>query len=115
MMACTSWSPAAIVARLGGDEPLARQLVTLFLAECPRMVAAVRESLDAGVADDLRRAAHTLKGSMSNFLDGAPVTTAFAIEQLAAASQLAEAVPAVEQLEREVENLLALMREFQGT
>ena len=108
------WSAGAFVARFDGDELLARELVALFLVECPRMMAAVRDGVQRGTADDVRRAAHTLKGSMSNFTDQAPVTTAFALEQHGAAGRLAEAAATLAQLEREVADLIAAMRQFEG-
>ena len=110
-----AWSAGAFVTRFDGDEPLARELVALFLVECPRMMAAVRDGVQNSTADDVRRAAHTLKGSMSNFTDLAPVTTAFALEQHGAAGRLADAAATLPQLEREMEGLLAAMRQFNQT
>jgi len=109
------WSAGAFVSRFDGDELLARELVALFLVECPRMMAALRDSVRNGTADEVRRAAHTLKGSMSNFTDQAPVTTAFALEQHGAAGRLTDAGAALVQLEREMEDLLAEMRQFNET
>lgn len=109
------WSAVTFVSRFDGDELLARELVALFLVECPRMMAAVRDGVQNGTADDVRRAAHTLKGSMSNFTDRAPVTTAFALEQHGAAGRLADAAATLAQLEREVADLLAAMRQFERT
>jgi two-component system sensor histidine kinase/response regulator len=110
-----AWSAGAFVSRFDGDEPLARELVALFLVESPRMMAAVRDSVHNGTADEVRRAAHTLKGSMSNFTDLAPVTTAFALEQHGAAGRLTDAAATLAQLEREMEGLLAAMRQFTET
>src|SRR6185369_1751873 len=82
-MDSTSWSPQTMIERIGDDEELARQLVTLFLAECPRMMGDLRTSVEGGVADTVRRAAHAFKGSVSNFIDDGPVATAQQIETLA--------------------------------
>ena len=109
------WSAGAFVSRFDGDDLLARELVALFLVECPRMMAAVRDSVHNGTADAVRRAAHTLKGSMSNFTDQAPVTTAFALEQHGAAGRLTDAAATLVQLEREMEDLLVEMRQFNET
>lgn len=108
------WSAGTFVSRFDGDEPLARELVALFLDECPRMMATVRDAVQNGTADDVRRAAHMLKGSMSNFTDRAPVTTAFALEQQGGAGRLTDASATLAQLEREVAELLAAMRRFEG-
>jgi HPt (histidine-containing phosphotransfer) domain-containing protein len=109
------WSGTALVSRFDGDELLARELVALFLVECPRMMAAVRDGVQHGIADDVRRAAHALKGSMSNFTDQPPVTTAFALEQQGASGCLTDAPATLAQLEREVADLLAAMRRFERT
>jgi HPt (histidine-containing phosphotransfer) domain-containing protein len=109
------WSAADFVSQLGGDDLFARELVALFLAECPRMMAAVRDGVQNGAAGDVRRAAHSLKGSMSNFTGRAPVTTAFALEQQGATGQLADAAATLAQLELEVASLLTAMRQFEGT
>jgi hypothetical protein len=36
------WSPDQMIARLGGDDELALQRVTLFIGECPWMLAQLR-------------------------------------------------------------------------
>jgi HPt (histidine-containing phosphotransfer) domain-containing protein len=114
-MSSIEWAAADFVAQLGGDDLFARELVALFLVECPKMMAAVRASVQHGTADDVRRAAHTLKGSMSNFTERAPVTTAFALEQQGATGQLTDTAATLVKLELEVTGLVAAMRQFEGT
>jgi HPt (histidine-containing phosphotransfer) domain-containing protein len=106
------WSPDQMIARLGGDEELARQLVTLFLDECPRMIAEVRDSVAQGTPDLVRRAAHAFKGSVSNFLPDGPTATAFALEQIGRDERMADAPDVLARLEREVETLTAQLRVF---
>jgi HPt (histidine-containing phosphotransfer) domain-containing protein len=108
------WSPEQMIARLGGDEGLARQLVPLFLAECPRMMAQVRESVEGGSADAVRRAAHAFKGSVSNFAIGGPAATAFELENLGREGRVAEAAAVLARLEREVASFLDQLRTFNG-
>jgi two-component system, sensor histidine kinase and response regulator len=107
------WSAAAMVARLGGDEELAGQLVTLFIAECPRMLAAVRDSIAGGSADAVRRAAHAFKGSVANFVEAGPTATAFVLEQMGREERLEDAPAVLAQLEREVDELILGMRRFE--
>jgi two-component system, sensor histidine kinase and response regulator len=108
------WTPAAMLERLGGDEELARQLVELFIAECPRMMAAVRESVESVDAEQVRRAAHAFKGSVGNFTDGAPMTTAFELEQIGRLGGLDQAPGLLARLEREVEVFIAALRRFEA-
>src|SRR5688500_18907630 len=107
------WTPAAMLERLGGDEELARQLVELFIAECPRMMAAVRDSVHAADAEQVRRAAHAFKGSVGNFTDGPPMTTAFELEQIGRDGGLEQVNGILERLEREVDSFVAALRRFE--
>lgn len=109
------WSPDRMIARLGGDEQLTRQLVTLFLSECPRMMAQVRDSVEQGSADVMRRAAHAFKGSVSNFSTDGPTVTAFELESLGREGTIAGAPALLARLEREVALLLDQLRAFDAT
>ncbi len=103
----------AIVTRFGGDEELVAQLVALFVAECPRMFGDVRAGVSGGCADDIRRAAHTFKGSVGNFTTGAVYEEALALEQIGQSGDIAAAPETLARLERELDALLAVMRHFQ--
>ena len=105
-----TWSPAALTDRLGGDADLARELVDIFLAEYPNLLQAIRTSIDRGDAPALRRAAHALRGSVTNFIDDGPTATALAIERAGDASRADDMAGLVRQLEREVDALAAAMR-----
>jgi two-component system sensor histidine kinase/response regulator len=109
-----SWSPDVMVERLGGDEDLVRQLVSLFLAEYPRMIATIRESVASGSADAIRRAAHAFKGSVSNFTDQAPMTTAFELEVMGKENRLDQVAAVFARLEGEVESLAKQLRAFEA-
>jgi CheY-like chemotaxis protein len=54
--------------KLGGDEFLA-ELVDAFLVEAPGLLATMRRALEQGDADEVRRAAHTLKSNGATFGD----------------------------------------------
>ena len=108
-----AWSPVAMIDRLDGDEELARQLITLFLGEYPRLMDGLRVSVSGGNPDAVRRAAHAAKGCIANFVDGGPQATAYMIEQLGTAGTLDDVPALVAQLEREVEGLARAMTVFQ--
>lgn len=109
------WNPAGMLARLDGDLELAQQLAAIFVDECPRMLERLRAALDEGSPDELRRAAHALKGSLSNFIDGGPTATAFELETMGHESRFEEAAPTLDRLEGELDGLTAHLREFQST
>ena len=57
----------ALLAGIDGNRRVLRELVRLFLADCPRRLAEIKEAIRRGDAGALGRAAHTLKGSIGNF------------------------------------------------
>ena len=57
----------ATLRRLPGGESLVRELAEMLMTEAPMHVEQMRAAQDAGDFDSLRRAAHTLKGSVSIF------------------------------------------------
>lgn len=87
--------PAAIenLRAIGGDDngEFLRELVGIFLQDGPHRLADIESALAAGNAEDLARAAHTMKGSASNF--GATALSAVSrdIEQLGKQRNLPEA------------------------
>jgi two-component system, sensor histidine kinase and response regulator len=66
-----------LLAGVDGNRRVLRQLVRLFLADCPRRLAEIKEAIRRGDAEALGRAAHTLKGSVGNFA----AKNAFAVAQ----------------------------------
>lgn len=82
---------AVALERLGGDEELLREVARLFLDEYPVLLAEIRESVSLRDADGLQRAAHSLKGSVSNFGADAAYNAAFVLEMMGRTRDLAEA------------------------
>ena len=58
---------AAALERVDGDLELMKELAGLFLGECPRRMAEIRQAIDVRDGPALQRAAHYLKGSVGNF------------------------------------------------
>jgi len=48
--------------RLDGDRQLLREVIAMFLEDCPRLVEQIRSSLHNQDTTELRRSAHKLKG-----------------------------------------------------
>ena len=69
---------AALMDRLDGDRELLAELVELYLEDSPALVEEIRAAIEAGDAERMRRAAHTLKGSVGNFC--APAASAAGLE-----------------------------------
>jgi signal transduction histidine kinase/CheY-like chemotaxis protein len=102
----------AALAVTAGDARLLRELMTVFLEDCPRMLGEVREAAAAGDAARLRRAAHTLKGSVGYFSAPAAVVAAQALERMGRESDLRGVEEACGKLDGEVERLRAAVAAF---
>jgi CheY-like chemotaxis protein len=77
--------------RVDGDETLLADLAKLFCEEYPNMLAAVRAAVSAKDAEQLERAAHTLKGSVGALGAQDAFDAALALERLARAGDLDDA------------------------
>ena len=67
---------------MGGDEQLLRSVVDVLLDEATRQLDAIRAAARGSNATELRRASHTLKGSLRYFGAESAATRAEQIEQL---------------------------------
>jgi two-component system, sensor histidine kinase and response regulator len=76
-----TFSREAALIKMGGDEELLKEVVLAFLDACDETVGAVEAAVQAQDARALRRAAHTLKGSVATFSTGAVYETAFELER----------------------------------
>jgi CheY-like chemotaxis protein len=72
-----------LLQRLYGDEQLAADVVRLFFGECPTMVDAVGTALAKRDIEQVRRAAHALKGSASTASAHGVANAARTLEKLA--------------------------------
>jgi signal transduction histidine kinase/CheY-like chemotaxis protein len=101
-----------------GDRDLLRDLARVFLEDSPRLLSALREASAAGDAIRLRRAAHSLKGSVGNFGAAQAVAASLRLEGLAGSGDLVAAAPVVGEIEAFVaglrEGLAAVVAEAPG-
>ena len=102
---------AGFLSRLEGDEQLANEVIVLFLEECPKLLAGVREAAERRDAFGLERAAHRLKGSLGDLAAPRAFDAAAKLEQWARQKNLLDAVAALEVLEDELQRLVNEMRE----
>jgi HPt (histidine-containing phosphotransfer) domain-containing protein len=104
---------AALLDRFDGSQELLREVAGAFLEVCPALLQAVDEAVAAGDADGVHRAAHSLKGSISNFDAADAVEAAGRLERMGAEGDLAAAPAAVVALRTSVGRLrdaLSLLR-----
>lgn len=96
----------------GDDEELLREIVGIFLEDCPRMIAELKASIRAKNAEAARRAAHTLKGSVSVLGAKALAAAAKDAEGHARAGDLEAAAAAFAHVEEEAARLAPVLEEL---
>ena len=93
-------------------EELARTVMTGFLEDIPRQIAALKGCLDAGDAAGVERLAHSIRGAAANVGGEALCMTVFAVETAGKAGDLATAKARMAEMETQFERLrLAMTRE----
>jgi two-component system, sensor histidine kinase and response regulator len=85
--------------RVGGDEELLREIAGLFLEDYPNLMTQIQQAVGNHDAHALERAAHSLKGSLSNFGSDAAYQASFELEQIGRSKNLDRAVAALANLE----------------
>jgi len=103
---------AVALERLGGDEELLREVASLFLDEYPVLLDEIRASAVARDADALQRAAHSMKGSVSNFGADAVYQAAFALEKLGHAGRLEAIDDCIDSLASALDNIRPALEEL---
>jgi two-component system, sensor histidine kinase and response regulator len=95
----------AVCDQVGGDVQLLRDIIEIFLQDCPQNVALIREAISRRDADALENAAHSLKGSVANFAVPAAYQAAFRLETLGRNRDFNQAQEALDRLEKETQRL----------
>lgn len=93
---------AKVMSFVAGDHEFLTTLVELFVETAPKQLTTIREAVAAGDALALERAAHQLKGSVSNFSADRARRWAQELEQAGRAGDLSAAPAAVTSLEAEL-------------
>jgi signal transduction histidine kinase/DNA-binding NarL/FixJ family response regulator len=92
-----------VLEAMGGDEAILREVADAFVTSAPTMLQALSDSLAARDSERLRRAAHTLRGSIGYFTKEGAYPIAGDLETLARNSRLDEAHPLLHTLARETD------------
>jgi HPt (histidine-containing phosphotransfer) domain-containing protein len=101
--------------RLDHDMVFFRELAALFSEDSPKLIDNIRIALDDKDPDRLRKYAHTLKGSVSNFSAPAAFEAAYALEMMGRNRDLSRAEEAfslmMEKINEAREAMSLLMKE----
>lgn len=99
------FEPADALGLVDGDRILLAELIDLLRSESPRLLSDLRQSLEASDANGVERAAHTLRGSVSNFGARAASQAALKLEVMGREGGLAGGAAGLVDLEREMARL----------
>lgn len=103
---------AAMLATVEQDLVLLRELVEIFLAESPGLLAQVRSGVEGKNAESVERAAHTLKGAMLNFGAHRACEVARQLETRGRDARLDDAAPLVSRLDSEVTQVCHALSDY---
>jgi HPt (histidine-containing phosphotransfer) domain-containing protein len=100
----------AMLERMGGDADLLGEIVELFLEDGPRVVERLRGAVARGDADEIERAAHSLKGALLNMSANPLAALALELENLGREGELARCGGVLEALETKMVRLREQLR-----
>ena len=98
--------------RVDNDWEFLGETVRMLEADGPALLEELRRCADAGDAPSVGKAAHTLKGMVSNFCAPDAQAGALAVEQMGKSGDLSALRPALERLETRVRSLVADLNDF---
>ena len=104
-------SDRGALARVAADPSMLREIIAIFIEDCPKQIAALRAGLDGGDGDAVYRAAHTLKGAVGNFQAQEIVAHLQRLEARAREGDLPTCVRIFEQVQAELDRLIASLTE----
>jgi two-component system sensor histidine kinase/response regulator len=98
-----------VMARVGSDPEVLREIIQLFIEDCPKQLEAIQTGLQAGDAKAVYRAAHTLKGSVGNFQAQEIVALLQRLEARAREGDLATCGKVYEQIDAATSRLMTTL------
>jgi PAS domain S-box-containing protein len=102
----------ALLAGVDGNRRLLRELVRLFLADCPLRLRGIKQAVRRRDAEALRIEAHTLKGSVGNFAAKEALAAAQRLEIMGRDGDLDKAGAAYVALESQLARLTEALRKL---
>jgi signal transduction histidine kinase/DNA-binding response OmpR family regulator len=95
---------------VGGNPQILRKLVTIFLKDSARMIAAIRKAVRDRDAAAVASTAHALKGASGNFGPNSTFETARELEHIGKSGRMDEAPATLTRLERNLSDLCDRLR-----
>jgi CheY-like chemotaxis protein/HPt (histidine-containing phosphotransfer) domain-containing protein len=103
----------AALARVKGNREIFQEIIDLFCAEMPEVLATLRQAMARGDSQAVARVTHALKGTVGSFGAHAALEAVLRLEALGQSGDIALAEPAYSALEREIGHLGRALSAFQ--
>jgi two-component system sensor histidine kinase/response regulator len=107
-----SWDLDAALQSVDGDRELLVEMAELFLQDSGQLLAEIGQAIQTGDAAALHRSAHTLKGSVSNFVAREARETALQLEMMGRSGDLTGAPARFNALITEMQRVETDLSEF---
>ena len=101
-----------LLERVDNDWEFLSETVAMLSSDGPALMNEIEKSLAVGDAASVGRAAHTLKGMISNFCSSSTHAAAFQVEQIGKSGDLTSAPQAVKTLEDQLKALTTELNDF---
>src|SRR5579864_1471041 len=102
----------ALLENLDNDPAFLKEVIGIFLTECPTQVAAIRTAIDAGNSSEVMKAAHSLRGSVGVFGAKSAVDAAQRLESMGREEKKEGFGEAFALLEQEMALVTSALREI---
>ena len=104
-----------MLVQFGGDVELAREVAGIFVNSSPAWLEEMRSAAATGNMIQLRKAAHTIKGSVGHFGAGRCYELALRVEELARDGKPSQAAAECGELEQALTSVVAALGEYWNT
>jgi HPt (histidine-containing phosphotransfer) domain-containing protein len=102
-----SFDAAVVLKRVDGDRKLLKEVAELFMEDTPRLLSEIRAAIVRTDDKALKRAAHTLRGSVGNFGAKRAIDATSQLEELGRRGDFAHAEEIASRLEEELAHVFA--------
>ncbi len=108
----TAFDLAVALDSVDGDQELLRDVIEVFLGECPQLLTELHQAIAQPDFPTMQRSAHTIKGSSRIFGNARVTNLARELEDQGRRSDLEGATDRYRQLQEAAEHLMAELRDF---
>jgi HPt (histidine-containing phosphotransfer) domain-containing protein len=102
----------ALLENLGNDPDFLKEVIGIFLTDCPAQLAAIRTAVAANNPSEVMKAAHSLKGSVSVFGAKSAVAAAQKLESMGRDGKNEQFGESFAALEREMQLVTSALQEI---